>query len=482
MTTLPAGGITTHARRSSLAAAGAAPAREVPLYAKRENIYQREAHGPWQRLRAVTLFILAGFYLVLPWLTWEGRQAVWFDLPRRKFYLFDLTFWPQDFIFLSWLLIIAALGLFFFTALAGRLWCGYACPQTVWTKVFMWIEWIAEGDRNQRIRLDRGPWTGEKVARKSAKHALWLGVAIVVGTTFVGYFVPIRGLVARMATFDVTTTETVALAFFTLALYFDAGWMREQICTYVCPYARFQGAMFDTATLTIFYDPARGEPRGHRARSVTPAEAGLGDCIDCGLCVHVCPTGIDIRNGTQYECIGCAACIDACDEIMAEMHYSKGLVRYATEESLRTGTTRILRPRLVAYGAVIAGMVTLFGYALSQRVPLQLDVLRDRARLYRYTPDGKVENTYMLKIMNMDQHPHAYRITTEAIAEASLAAPEEVRVGADEIVDVPVRVQVPPDQLPRPSLPVVFHVESKDDPRIGVREDSRFIAPSMVGR
>jgi cytochrome c oxidase accessory protein FixG len=464
---------------------GPRPGEDVSLYAKREAIYQKEVQGPWQRRRAVALFILAGVFLIGPWLMWGDRQAIWFDVPARRYNLFGLTFWPQDFIFLSWLLIIAAFSLFFFTALAGRLWCGYACPQTVWTKFFMWIEWLTEGDRNQRMRLDRGAWTGEKVLRKAAKHATWLLLAAVVGTTFVGYFIPIRQLLPRIAAFDLSASEWVFLAIASLALYADAGWMREQICKYACPYARFQGAMFDDSTLTIVYDTSRGEPRGHRARTLDHRAAGLGDCIDCGLCVHVCPTGIDIRDGTQYECIGCAACIDACDEIMEEVGYPKGLVRYDTDEGLAGKGTRVLRPRLVGYGAVLSLMITLFGVALWHRLPLAVDVLRDRARLYRETADG-VENVYTLKIMNKDQRAHTYAISVEPAETFVLDGPAHVDVAAGGIKDVPVRVRRPerrddrPDERPDqpPSAPVTFAVRTTDGRDVAVREKSRFLAPN----
>jgi cytochrome c oxidase accessory protein FixG len=449
----------------------------VPLYAKREPIYQREVQGPWQRRRAVVLFLLAGVFLLMPWLQWGGRQAMWFDLPARKFYLFGLTFWPQDFIFLSWLLIIAAFSLFFFTALAGRLWCGYACPQTVWTKFFMWIEWITEGDRHQRMRLDRSPWSTAKAARKAAKHALWLGLAFVVGISFVGYFVPIRDLLPRIAGRELSGVETVAVLFFSLALYADAGFMREQICKYACPYARFQGAMFDSATLTIYYDAARGEPRGHRGRQADARTLGLGDCIDCNLCVQVCPTGIDIRNGTQYECIGCAACIDACDNVMEEMGYAKGLVRYASMDSLAGRGARLLRPRVIAYGAMLSLMVGAFAFALSQRVPLAVDVIRDRARLFREMADGTIENVYTLKIMNKDQRPHVYRLRAGGDAPLQLDGPSEVTVASGELRDVPVRLQAAPEALASPSVPVFFVIESASDPNVRVREDSRFLSP-----
>lgn len=451
---------------------------EIPLYAKRETIYQREAHGPWQRRRAVLLFLLAGFFLALPWVAWGGRQAVWFDLPTRRFHLFGLTFWPQDFIFLSWLLIIAAFSLFFFTTLAGRLWCGYACPQTVWTKFFMWIEWLTEGDRNARIRLDRGPWTATKVGRKAAKHAGWLLLATVVGVTFVGYFIPIRDLLPRILLLEVSRLEVLALFVACGALYVDAGWMREQICKFACPYARFQGAMFDDSTLTILYDRLRGEPRGRRRFDGKAAPAGRGDCIDCHLCVQVCPTGIDIRNGTQAECIGCAACIDACDTVMGEVGYPKGLVRYATEEGISGGQTRILRPRLVAYGAILLLMVTGFAVGLTQRLPLGVDVLRDRARLYRETGDGQVENVYTVKILNKGQEDHRFHIRAAGLSGLQLSAPGEILVAAGEVAAVPVRVRVDPQDLKAASVPVWFTVEAEGHPHLQAREESRFLAPA----
>ncbi len=461
---------------SSACAAATDPNGRIPLYAKRETIYQKEVMGWFQRLRAAALFVLAGVFLVGPWIPWGARQAVWFDVPARRFHLFWLTFWPQDFIYLSWLLIIAAFSLFFFTAIAGRLWCGYACPQTVWTKLFMWIEWLTEGDRNQRMRLDRTSWSATKVGRKLAKHALWLTVAVVVGTTFVGYFLPIRSLLPRIAAFDLGAAEWTFLAIACLALYADAGWMREQVCKYVCPYARFQGAMFDTETLTIFYDHARGEPRGHRGRAVEPASLGLGSCIDCNLCVQVCPTGIDIRNGTQYECIGCAACIDACDRVMDDMGYARGLVRYTTEDGLAGKPLRVFRPRVLAYGAVLTLMCVLFVVALAHRVPFAVDVLRDRARLYRLTNAGEIENVYTLKIMNKDQEPHAYRVTV-APATFTLTVPESIEVGAGAMVDVPVRVRVAPEPPPPASAPVTFAITRADDPTHVVEEASRFLAP-----
>ncbi|MFN2376685.1 MAG: cytochrome c oxidase accessory protein CcoG [Candidatus Binatia bacterium] len=458
-----------------------APTKEVPLYEARTAIYQREVRGPWQDFRAVFLFLLAGFYIGLPWLTWEGRQAVWFDVPGRKFYLLGLTFWPQDFIFLSGLLILGALSLFFFTNLAGRLWCGYACPQTVWTKFFMWMEWLTEGDRNQRILLDRQPWSRRKVLKKVAKHSSWLAFSAVVGVTFVGYFLPIRELLPRIATGSVTGGETVFLALASLLLYADAGFMREQICKYACPYARFQGAMFDRATLTIFYDKARGEPRGHRRRGAEPAELQLGHCVDCKLCVHVCPTGIDIRNGTQYECIGCAACIDACDSVMEEVGYPKGLVRYSSESALAGKPLPLLRPRVVGYGLVLVGVATALFTGLALRLPLEVDVIRDRARLYREVADDQIENVYTVKVMNKGQHERAYRLSMPT-AGFTMIAPEFVTVAPGKLEDVAVRVRADRDKLAAASTSLAFVVTDAEDPAVTVTEDSRFLAPASVAR
>jgi len=451
---------------------------EIPLYEKRRDIYQKEVSGRWQRMRTVTLFVLAGVYLAGPWLQWGERQAIWWDLPARKFHIFGLTFWPQDFILLSWLMITGAFGLFFFTNLAGRLWCGYGCPQTVWTKFFMWIEWLTEGDRNDRMRLDRGPWTANKFQRKAAKHAAWVVFSLVVGLTFVGYFTPIRPLVANLFTFNATGTQFLAVILFSVPLYLDAGFMREQICKYACPYARFQGAMFDRATLTVFYDSNRGEPRGHRTQKVEHRKSGLGDCIDCNLCVQVCPTGIDIRAGTQYDCIGCAACIDACDEVMEKVGYEKGLIRYATEQTLAGGEYTLLRPRLFAYGGVFLVMLLAFSFALATRVPLALDVIRERSRLYRETAQGDIENVYQLRVLNMDQQAHTYRIGVAGLDNVSIFGEQSVTVPSGEIADVPMRLQIPADQLAGGATKIVFTIESTDDAGWKLQEESRFMAPA----
>jgi len=299
------------------------------------------------------MVVLLGGYYLAAWIPWNGRQALLFDLPARKFYVLGLVLWPQDFFFLSWLLIIAALSLFFFTALAGRVWCGYACPQTVWTEAFLWMERLVEGRGPARRKLDAGPWTGNKLWRKTAKQALWIAFALWTGFTFVGYFTPIRALGPRVMALSLGGWETFWILFYGFATYGNAGFMREQVCKYMCPYARFQSAMFDRDTLVVSYDERRGEPRGSRARGADPRKLNLGSCIDCRMCVQVCPTGIDIRKGLQYECIACAACIDACDGVMDKMQYPRGLIRYSTQHAIEGHTTRVLRPRVIVYATLL---------------------------------------------------------------------------------------------------------------------------------
>ena len=381
---------------------------EQALYEKRQKIYPREVHGLFARLRLSGVGALMGIFYLTPWIVWGDRQAVLFDLPGRKFYIFGLTFWPQDLIYLSALLILAALSLFFFTALAGRLWCGYACPQTVWTEVFLWIERKIEGDRMKQIKLDKAPWSKRKLAIKAAKHGSWIALSLWTGYTFTGYFTPIRELGVGIMHLNLGPWETFWVLFYGFATYGNAGWMREQVCIYMCPYARFQSAMFDKDTLIISYDEARGDPRGSRKRSADPSKLGLGDCIDCTMCVQVCPTGIDIRDGLQYQCIGCAACIDACDDVMDRMGYARGLVRYTTEHALEGGQTKIFRPRVLIYAGILLILLVTVVYSIAVRTPAKLDIIRDRNTLYRETSEGLIENVYTLRILNKDDETHAW--------------------------------------------------------------------------
>ncbi|WP_273527373.1 cytochrome c oxidase accessory protein CcoG [Pseudomonas sp.] len=448
------------------------------LYAAREKIYTRAFSGLFRNLRRVggaALFIL---FFGTVWLNWDGRQAVWWDLPERKFHIFGATFWPQDFMLLSWLLIICAFGLFFITVFAGRVWCGYTCPQSVFTWVFMWAEKITEGDRNQRMKLDKAPMSANKFLRKFAKHAIWIAVGVLVAITFVGYFTPIRQLVPDLITFQVNGWTAFWIGFFTLATYGSAGFLREQVCIYMCPYARFQSVMFDKDTLIVSYDPRRGEKRGPRKKEADYRAMGLGDCIDCTMCVQVCPTGIDIRDGLQIECIGCAACIDACDAIMDKMNYPRGLISYTTEHNLSGQQTHLLRPRLIGYAVALSVMIGLFAYAVYDRPLVKLDVLKDRV-LYRENEQGRIENVYTLKVMNKAQHAQSFVITTSGLDGLAYEGRSEVRAQAGELVTIPVELSMAPEKLPSSTNEIVFHIKSMDDESISDEADSRFIGPSI---
>ncbi len=455
---------------------------ETQLYAKRQKIYPREVHGLFAWLRTAAVLALLGLFYIVPWLRWDGRQAVLFDLPGRKFYLFGLTIWPQDFIYLSALLIIAAMSLFFFTALAGRLWCGYACPQTVWTEVFLWIERKIEGSRSQQMKRDKAPLNASKFAVKATKHAVWIVFSLWTGFTFVGFFTPILELGAKLLTFSTGPWETFWVLFYGFATYGNAGWLREQVCIYMCPYARFQSAMVDSNTLVISYDTARGEPRGPRRRGLDPSEKGLGHCIDCSICVQVCPTGIDIRDGLQYQCIGCAACIDGCDDVMQKMNYPKGLIRYTTQNALAGGETKILRPRVIIYAAILLVALSAVFYGLLTRDPIGLDVIRDRNALYRETSDGWIENVYTLKILNMEEIPRVFDVDIAGIEDARLVEDEDgVVVGGGEVVSYVVRVQVDPDEMSRQSTDFEFSVKARDDDSRVAVESARFVGPRWMG-
>jgi cytochrome c oxidase accessory protein FixG len=447
------------------------------FYEARRKIYPREIAGRFQRLRNLAVWVLLGLYYVLPWVPWDGRQSILFDLPARKFYVFGLVFWPQDFFYLTWLLIILGLSLFFFTALAGRLWCGFACPQTVWTEVFMWIERKIEGDRNRRIKLDKGAWTGEKILRKGAKHLAWIVFALWTGFTFVGFFTPIHALGAKVLGFATGPWETFWVLFYSLATWGNAGFMREQVCKYMCPYARFQSAMFDRDTLIIAYDTSRGEPRGPRARNADRHALGLGDCIECKACVQVCPTGIDIRAGLQYECIACAACIDACDPVMDKMGYARGLIRYTSQKALEGKVSHVVRPRMIVYGVLLAALIVGFFVSISLRTPVGLDVMRDRNALYRTLADGTIENVYLVRILNKDTAPHRYVLSAAGLPGISIETDHpEQSVAPGEVFSLAARVRVPA-RAAAGSHEIRFEVAAVDAPKLHASRDARFLGP-----
>ena len=455
-----------------------AASSDQALYAAHQKVYPREVSGRFARLRIISFITLLGIYYVLPLIQWDGRQAVLFDLPARKFYLFGLTLWPQDFIYLAALLILAGLALFFFTALFGRVWCGYACPQTVWTEAYLWMERKIEGKRNQRIKLDRSPLTADKFRRKALKHTLWIAFSLWTGFTFVAYFTPMDELTRKLLGASLGPWELFWILFYSFATYGNAGFMREQVCKYMCPYARFQSAMFDDDTLVVAYNPERGEPRGPRRRGTEPQSVGLGDCVDCNVCVQVCPTGIDIREGLQYECIACSACIDACDEIMDKMSYPRGLIEYTTENAAQGKPGRILRPRILVYAAILLLLCgTLVGHVL-QRVALELDVIRDRNALYRETRDGLIENVYTLKILNMDEQAHEFELWADGIDGLILVTEQErIQVDAGSVYQMVARIQADEFNLEERSVEVRFHLQARDANHLSTVEKARFVGP-----
>jgi cytochrome c oxidase accessory protein FixG len=456
------------------------PPGEPVLYEAHKKIYPREVSGYFTRLRVLSLVALLGIYYITPLLQWDGRQAILFDLPARKFYLFGLTLWPQDFIYLAALLILAGLALFFFTAILGRVWCGYACPQTVWTEAYLWMERKIEGKHNQRKKLDKAPMSAAKIRVKALKHTVWIAFSLWTGFTFVAYFTPIDELAGELLSLSLGPWETFWILFYSFATYGNAGFMREQVCKYMCPYARFQSAMFDSDTLIVAYHPERGEQRGSRRRGVEPATVGLGDCIDCNVCVQVCPTGIDIRDGLQYECIACSACIDACDEIMDKMSYPRGLIRYTTENSAIGKGQRILRPRIMVYAAILLLLSGFLVTHVAQRVALDLDVIRDRNTLYRETLDGLIENVYTLKILNMDSKPHRYILWADGIDGLKLVSDQpEIEVEAGAVFQMVVRLQADEFNLEARSVEVSFHLQAQDSNHLNASKEARFVGPGQ---
>ncbi len=465
---------------------GAAP--WVSLYQKQPEIYPRAVKGWFAGWRWTFVWLTQLVFYGLPWLQWGGRQAVLFDLEAQRFYILGLVLYPQDLIFLAALLVLSALALFLFTAVAGRLWCGYSCPQTVYTEMFMWVERRIEGDRIARMRLDQAPWSTGKLLRKGGKHAAWLAIGLVTGFSFVGYFTPIANLAPSLATPSETPWNAFWVGFYGLATYGNAGFLREQICKYMCPYARFQSALIDKDSLVITYDQGRGEPRGSRSRKQTAAALGLGDCIDCTLCVQVCPTGIDIRQGLQNECIGCAACIDVCNDVMDKMGYARGLIRYSTENGVAGGWSRAqmfgraLRPRVLIYAALLLVAAVAFTASVALRKPFLFDVIKDRGALARVVGEGDVENVYRLQVMNRSEQPHSFRVGVSGAPGLAVEA-STLHVPATGVASLVATVRLAADQVAaqqgRP-LPVTFElVMQAEGSQVAVsrRETSTFLVP-----
>ena len=451
----------------------------VSLYEKWRKIYPLWVSGGWQASRRVVLVILLLVFYLAPWVQWNGEPGFRLDLVHRRFTILWATFVPEEFVLLAWALLIAALILFAVTVAAGRVFCGWACPQTIWTLVYFSIERWVEGDRAARMRLDRGRWTPSRIRKKALKYTLWTGLAFSISLTLVGLFEPIRELIPRILTFDLSRLEIIALVMPAAGSFLISGVLREQVCFHMCPYARFQSVMFDHDSLIISYDVERGDPRGSRKRSADPASLGLGSCVDCMKCVNVCPTGIDIRDGLQYQCIGCAACIDACTDVMATMGYGESLVRYSSENKDMGQQRHWLRPRLIGYASLILVMVGAFSFVVSHRIPLGFDVARDRNRLYRQDWDGSVENVFTLRIANRESSARDYRIRFESTLPLEYDGPKTVHVAGGEFTTIPIRLVLPGEaaQAAEPAE-VIFRVESIDSPEFELEEASRFHLPS----
>lgn len=464
--------------------------QEISLYAAQEKIYPRSTFGFFTKWRWVLVWLTQLFFYGVPWLMWGDRQALLFNLETKRFYIFNLVLYPQDLIYLTAILIISALSLFLFTAVAGRLWCGYACPQTVYTEIFLWFENKIEGDRAKRMKLDASGMNRNKLLRKSTKHIVWILFALWTGFTFVGYFTPIRTLFDEVVTFNLGPWETFWVLFYGFATYGNAGFMREQICKYMCPYARFQSAMFDDDTLIVTYDEKRGEPRGSRSRKSGETQS-LGACVDCSMCVQVCPTGIDIRKGLQYECIGCGACADICDTVMDKMDYPRGLIKYSTQHAMNEGWSRkqiyqhILRPRVLIYSAILLALVVGLFTSLWLRTSFRVDIVRDRGVMARLADGGLLENVYRLQIMNNTESTQHYQIQASGLENLSIetgnqennASQEEtIAIKPAESRWVSVRLRIPDGSVESGSHPVKFEIASLDSQE-KVTEKSVFLVP-----
>ena len=468
----------------------------ISLYESQDKIYPRSVSGFFTKWRWAMIWLTQLVFYGIPWLEWGQRQALLFDLGSRRFYIFNLVLYPQDLIYLTAILIISALSLFLFTAIAGRLWCGYTCPQTVYTEIFLWIEHKIEGDRAARIKLDGTQLSAKKLYKKGAKHFVWITFALWTGFTFVGYFSPIRDLASSTLSLSLGPWETFWICFYGFATYGNAGFMREQVCKYMCPYARFQSAMFDDDTLIVTYDEERGEPRGSRSRKAEVNTKELGSCIDCSLCVQVCPTGIDIRKGLQYECIGCGACADVCDTVMDKMGYARGLVKYSTQNAITNKWThkqmvqRILRPRVLIYtailGLIIIGLIT----SLWLRTHFRVDVIRDRGVMARLSDDGKLENVYRLQIMNGTESVQHYRLSATGIKDLEIESEavtegdesdykkhnNTIMVNPTESRWLIVDLKIPDGSLESGSHKIEFQIEAVESKEM-VTEKSVFLVP-----
>jgi cytochrome c oxidase accessory protein FixG len=472
---------------------------ESPLYVSRIKVHPKDVKGLYRRLKWAVLVLCLAVYYLAPFLRWDRGtaapdQAILIDLPGRKAYFFMIEIWPQEVYFLTGILIFAAIALFLVTSLFGRLWCGYACPQTVWTDLFMWVERKIEGDRNARIKLDAVPYTAEKIVKRAAKHTAWIAIAMATGGAWVLYFDDAPTVLRDVFTGDATVTQYFFIGLFTATTYLLAGWAREQVCTYMCPWPRFQSAMLDDQSYVVTYEDWRGEKRGKLAKTAPGVDpwAGRGDCVDCNSCVAVCPTGIDIRDGQQLECIGCGLCIDACDAVMDKVGRPRGLIRFDTlaNQACRAkgepATHKIIRPRTLIYAGVLAVVGTVMLVALLMRTTVELNVLRDRAPLFVTLSDGMIRNAYTIHVLNKTHDPRDYTLAVSGLAGAVLgvagsdAAPAPIAnlsAKPDSVATYRVFVTVPSQTVQgRASSPVRFDLKPLEG-RGRADYESVFLAP-----
>ncbi|MCB9983693.1 MAG: cytochrome c oxidase accessory protein CcoG [Rhodospirillales bacterium] len=416
----------------------------LELFAKQEKVYPKRVWGKYRKLKWITMILTLGIYYLAPFIRWERGpgipdQAILIDLPARRAYWFWIEIWPQEVYLLTGILILAAIALFVVTSMFGRVWCGYFCPQTVWTDLYVWVERIVQGDRAARKRLHEGPWTFDKVRKIIITHFIWLVIAWCTAGSFVLYFNDAPTLVRSFFEFNVSPTVLGFIASLTFSTYLMAGFSREQVCTYMCPYARFQSAMFDRDTLIIGYDTDRGEPRGkHKAGD---SWEGRGHCVDCTACVQVCPTGIDIRNGLQMQCIACGLCVDACNNIMDKLGLPRGLIRYDTvnhmEAEVKGGKEKfnIMRMRTLYYATIMAIVGGIMLYALINRTELELHVLHDRAPVFVQLSSGEIRNGYTIKILNKTHDNRTFTLDVDGLPNAQI----EVK-GAGDVDDKHITV------------------------------------------
>jgi len=439
------------------------------LYEKRRKIYPRLARGAFRRLKWLVMALTLAVYYLSPWLRWERGpnapdQAILIDFPGRRFYFFFIEIWPQEVYYLTGLLILAAIGLFLVTSVAGRVWCGYTCPQTVWTDLFIAIERLIEGDRSARIRLDRAPWSAAKLLRKACKHLLWLAVAVATGGAWVFYFADAPTLAVDLIHFQAPAVSYLFIGIMTFTTYTLGGIAREQVCIYMCPWPRIQAAMLDEDTLTVTYRRDRGEPRGPYRRG--DSWHGRGNCIDCNQCVAVCPMGIDIRDGLQLECISCALCIDACDGVMDRIGLPRGLIAYDTDDNIerrqrgQAPRFRPIRPRTLAYAGIIAVVGIVMLAALLTRDSVDLNVLRDRNPLFTRLADGSIRNGYTVKILNKRHDESVFDLGVEGLQPSDIkligAEPDGIRVAPDSLKSFRVLLTVPAASAPAENAPIRF--------------------------